>query len=45
MTAITYFDSLKQDTLTLMRSHFSTYRNFTRDTLIEADLPQWLSQE
>ncbi|MGI2905198.1 hypothetical protein [Tolypothrix sp. VBCCA 56010] len=40
MTAVTYFDSLKQDTLTLMRSHFSIHRNFTCDTQIEVDLPQ-----
>jgi hypothetical protein len=45
MTAITYFDSLKQDTLTFMRSHFSIHRNLTRDNQIEADLPQWLSKE
>jgi hypothetical protein len=45
MTAITYFDSLKQDALTFMRSHFSINGNFTCDTQIEADLPQWLPKE
>jgi hypothetical protein len=45
MTAITYFDSLKQHTLTFMRSHSSIYRNFTRENQIEADLLKWLSKE
>jgi len=40
MTAITYFDSLKQDAVIFMRSHFSIHRNFTRDNQIEADLLQ-----